>query len=51
MNAPTLVYRCRCGYEFPETLGKYGCPNCCGESGAARLVEKKCAPRAFSACV
>jgi len=20
-----------CGYEFPVELGRYGCPNCCGE--------------------
>lgn len=20
-----------CGYEFPDELGRYGCPNCCGE--------------------
>jgi hypothetical protein len=30
-------YRCRCGYRFEYELGKYGCPNCCGE-GIARLV-------------
>lgn len=24
-------YECECGYEFEEELGKYGCPNCCGE--------------------
>lgn len=33
MNAgPELVTTCGlCGYEFPERLGKYGCPNCLGE--------------------
>ena len=30
-------YRCRCGYRFDYELGKYGCPNCCGEK-IARLV-------------
>lgn len=29
-------YLCACGHSFPFALGKYGCPNCCGESGAAR---------------
>ncbi len=31
-------YACRCGARFDEALGKYGCPNCCGSSGAAKLV-------------
>jgi hypothetical protein len=26
------------GYRFDLSLGKYGCPNCCGDSGAARQV-------------
>jgi len=30
-------YRCRCGYRFEYELGKYGCPNCCGEK-TAKLV-------------
>jgi hypothetical protein len=31
-------YRCPCGgYPFEYALGKYGCPNCCGEH-IARLV-------------
>lgn len=30
-------YRCKCGCSFDYTLGKYGCPNCCGEH-IARLV-------------
>jgi len=29
-------YRCRCGGVFEAELGKYGCPNCAGEMGAAR---------------
>lgn len=33
------MYRCRCGCEFPESLGKYGCSNCCGDSGPAQLIE------------
>ena len=32
-------FACRCGCRFPLTLGKYGCPNCCGDSGAARIVQ------------
>jgi hypothetical protein len=32
-------YHCRCGHTFPEALGKYGCPNCNGSSGAAGLHE------------
>lgn len=24
-----------CGFEFPDALGKYGCPNCNGEREAA----------------
>lgn len=30
-------YSCRCGANFVVELGKYGCPNCCGENGAAIL--------------
>lgn len=27
------VYKCPCGgYEFEYELGKYGCPNCCGDN-------------------
>jgi hypothetical protein len=33
-----MKYICRCGCEFEYELGKYGCPNCCGDSGAAKLV-------------
>jgi hypothetical protein len=29
-------YRCRCGYVFPENMGKYGCANCGAESGPAK---------------
>lgn len=32
-------YRCNCGYEYKLKLGKYGCPNCCGEGGPARVIE------------
>ena len=39
---PTKVidpaYACRCGHRFAYSLGKYGCSNCCGESGPARPV-------------
>lgn len=31
-------YGCKCGYRFPAELGKYGCPNCEGESGPAKGV-------------
>ena len=31
-------YACKCGYRFNLSLGKYGCPNCCGDSGAAKQV-------------
>lgn len=31
-------YACPCGHTFEEDLGKYGCPNCEGEEGAARLI-------------
>lgn len=24
-------YLCKCGYRFSYSLGKYGCPNCCGD--------------------
>lgn len=23
---------CRCGHSFPESLGKFGCPNCNGDA-------------------
>lgn len=29
----TAMYEC-CGGTFPESLGKYGCPLCCGEKVA-----------------
>jgi hypothetical protein len=32
-------YKCECGWTFPEDLGKYGCADCCGESGPAMLVD------------
>jgi hypothetical protein len=28
------MYLCACGNEFEEFLGKYGCPDCCGENVA-----------------
>jgi hypothetical protein len=31
-------YRCRCGAVFNVSLGKYGCPNCCGDSSPATIV-------------
>lgn len=33
-------YECKCGHRFDYSLGAYGCPNCCGESGAAFNVYK-----------
>ena len=30
-------YRCKCGGRFEYGLGKYGCPNCCGDN-IAKLV-------------
>ena len=33
-------YICRCGHRFASSLGKYGCPNCCGDSGAARTANR-----------
>ena len=29
------VYKCKCSNEFSADLGKYGCPNCNSENGAA----------------
>ena len=34
-------YTCPCGATFPLDLGKYGCPNCCGESGPAIVNETR----------
>lgn len=34
LAATTQWYVCRCGHEFPASLGKYGCPNCLGDEGA-----------------
>ena len=31
-------FACKCGYRFSYELGVYGCPNCNGEHGRARLV-------------
>lgn len=33
-------YVCKCGARFRSSLGAYGCPNCCGESGPARPTKK-----------
>lgn len=32
--------RCGCGYEFPDQLGEYGCPNCEGDEGPARTISE-----------
>lgn len=32
------IYGCKCGMRFEYALGKYGCPNCCGDSGEAKLI-------------
>jgi len=37
-NVVSGQYGCKCGYRFDISLGKYGCPNCCGDSGAAKNV-------------
>ena len=31
------MYRCKCWYEFPASMGARGCPNCCGD-GLAKLT-------------
>ena len=31
------MYRCKCGYTFDESLGKYGCPNCQGDNIAVLI--------------
>ena len=33
-------YVCKCGCRFAASLGKYGCPNCCGDSGAAKSLNR-----------
>ena len=35
-----MYYECGCGYEFDESLGKYGCPDCCGENVAKLKLNK-----------
>ena len=35
---PTGSYQCACGHIFDHSLGKYGCPNCEGESGPAQEI-------------
>ena len=37
-------YKCKCGHKFEYELGKYGCPNCCGEF-TAKLIADTCDPR------
>ena len=37
-NFCDATYLCPCGYRFPAELGKYGCANCCGDSGPARQI-------------
>ena len=32
-------YRCGCGFDFELALGKYGCPNCCGDFEAEIQAE------------
>jgi hypothetical protein len=32
------IYGCKCGHRFALELGKYGCPNCNGDSGMARYI-------------
>ena len=32
------TYGCKCRARFPVSLGKYGCPNCHGDHGAAKLI-------------
>ena len=32
--------QCKCGHRFHASLGKYGCPNCCGESGPAKSLNR-----------
>lgn len=31
-------FKCECGEVFSDELGIYGCPACCGDSGAATRV-------------
>ncbi|MDE2104920.1 MAG: hypothetical protein KGL39_47220 [Patescibacteria group bacterium] len=33
-------YECKCGHVFAASLGKYGCPNCCGDSGPAKSMNR-----------
>jgi len=39
---PTTIiapgFACKCGHRFGADLGAYGCPNCCGDHGAAKSV-------------
>lgn len=38
------LYGCKCGYKFDQHLGKYGCQNCEGESGAAKPIYRNQTP-------
>ena len=42
-----MVIKCKCGHAFPESLGKYGCPNCEGETMTEpqTAAERKAAER------
>jgi DNA (cytosine-5)-methyltransferase 1 len=35
------ILRCGCGYEFDDSLGPYGCPNCEGDEGPATEPEPR----------
>lgn len=37
-NSLDFRYRCGCGHEFDERMGKYGCANCEGDQGPAKLI-------------
>lgn len=39
-----MLRKChRCGYPYPDELGRYGCPNCHGD-GLCGASQKDCAP-------
>lgn len=35
-------YKCPCGHWFEAELGKYGCPDCCGENVAELKEVTQC---------
>jgi hypothetical protein len=39
-----------CGIEFPDSLGKYGCPNCLGDKKARLSRYVTLQPQALLAC-